>query len=264
MPLAEKPGMKNKFHILLVLFPPPSSLWAQACGLTVATGSAVTLSNTAVTYCSVVISAGATLVIGGAVTLDVTGNADIEGTVYGIGLGYGSLFTLFFGPGAGGFSTGGGGGGGHGGAGGAGGNDGVVSGGSGGPANDNPTDPVLMGSAGGSVNVGGLPPPFPLTGGAAFLLSALSGTVSINGTIDMSGSSSLGGVGFVGVGGGAGGTIAVTAQNILFNGNLNAIGGDGTYVGRGGGGGIIWLCPSLSPVTDLGPTRSPGAMAGPR
>ena len=66
---------------------------AQACALNVASG-AVTLTNTNVTYCSMSVAVGATLYIQGAVTINVTGNVDIEGTVYGLGAGYGSIYVV--------------------------------------------------------------------------------------------------------------------------------------------------------------------------
>jgi|GEM_PF-5959901 len=262
--------MKAKYQILLLLFlfPAPSGLWAQVCALNVASGS-VTLSNTSVTYCSVVVSAGATLVIQAAVTINVTGNVDIEGTVYGISNGYGSAYTTSLGPGGGSNSPGGGGGGGgHGGAGGAGGSGSAGAGGSGGPANDNPADPVLMGSGGGGVSFFGPPVSgvsFPSTGGAAFILAAPSGTVTLNGTIDMSGESvfpSLPPFGVFGDGGGAGGTISINAQTILFNGALNAIGGSSGNGGGGGGGGIILLCPTINPISGTGTYSVAGGAGG--
>lgn len=253
------------FNFLLILFSYKSTAsvsWAQACALNVPSGT-VSLSNTNVTFCSLSVSAGATLLIQGAVTINVTGNVDIEGVVYGSGCGYGSPYAFNFGPGGGGIAIGGGGGGGgHGGSGGVGGN-GIsgTGGGTGGAANDNPLNPVLMGSAGGPVNLG-LFSAFPYVGGAAFILNAPSGTVSLNGIIDMSGK------GLVvlgvsnGVGGGAGGTISISAQNILFNGSLNANGGNAANGGGGGGGGIILLCPTLNSVSGTGTYSVTGGMGG--
>jgi hypothetical protein len=251
--------MKAKSFILLalLLFPGPSVLWAQGgCALNVVPGRTFVLSNTSVFYCSMSVAAGATLVIGGSVTINVTGNVDIEGTVEGIGQGCGSSYSPAPGPGAGATGSGnaGCGGGGHGGAGGS---DGTGSF-AGGSANDSPANPVLMGSAGGGP--GG-------NGGAAFLLSAPSGTVTLNGLIDMSGMSAA----FANVppGGGAGGTIAITAQSIVFNGTLNAIGGNGGNGGMGlgcggggGGGGLILLCPSLNPVSGTGTYSVDGGKGG--
>lgn len=245
--------MKAKYQILLLLFlfPAPSSLWAQACALDVASGS-VTLTNTNVTYCSVSIASGATLFIEGAVTINVTGNVDIEGVVFGDGYGYGSTYALSGGPGAGGVGSSSGGGGGHGGSGGSGGVDLTHTGaGPGGPANDNPLNPVLMGSAGGD---GG-------AGGAAFILNVPTGSVTINGTIDMNGTGTFGGDG----GGGAGGTVNITAQSIGFNGFINANGAPGGLGGNGGGGGgggLILLCPTLSPLTGSGSQSVRGGMGG--
>jgi hypothetical protein len=240
----------------------PLRLGAQPCALDVSAGSSVTLSNTSVTYCSVVVSAGATLFINGAVTINVTGNVDIEGMVDGIGFGY--WYTSIYvsqGPGAGGEGNVGAGGGGHGGAGGNGSENSSPSMGLGGPANDNPNNPLLMGSAGGSVvpAPGAYSPAFP--GGAAFLLSAPSGTVTLNGVIDMSGRG-FSGVFSLGSGGGAGGTISISAQAILFNGVLNANGGAGGANSGGGGGGLIFLCPSLTPVSGAGIPSVAGGAGG--
>ncbi|MGA9041645.1 MAG: hypothetical protein WB421_14025, partial [Terriglobales bacterium] len=246
--------MKTRQLLLMILFLyfSHSSLWAQACALNVASG-AVTLTNTNVTYCSMSVAVGATLYIQGAVTINVTGNVDIEGTVYGLGAGYGSIYVVARGPGAGspGTGGGGGGGGGHGGFGGGGGS-GLThtGGGGGGSVNDNPSDPLLMGSAG----TGG-------SGGAAFILSAPSGTITLNGTLDMSGTSAILGSD----GGGAGGTLSISAQNIVFNGNLNAIGGGGGFGGDGGGGGgggLILLCSTLNPVSGTGTYSVAGGSGG--
>jgi hypothetical protein len=230
------------------------------------TSGAVTLSNTNVTYCSLSVSAGATLFIGGAVTINVTGNVDIEGTVNGIGEGYGSAYATSLGPGEGGFgNNSGGGGGSHGGSGGTGGNgtSGPTAGGAGGPTYDNPADPVLMGSAGGPVSWG-LFLAFPFRGGAAFILNAPSGTVTLNGLMDMSGQSApLSGLGIdTNCGAGAGGTLSITAQTILFNGILNAIGGTGGQGGGGGGGGMILLCPTLQPLSGTGTYSVAGGEGG--
>lgn len=131
---------------------PFSSALGQAlpCPYNITTGS-VTLASGAYTGCSLTVSAGATLVINGAVTLNLTGNVDIEGEVYGLGLGYGSAGSPTSGPGAGvnGVEQSGnylgGSGAGHGGTGG-GGNYWPT----GGTVYDSSTNPVLMGSAGGS------------------------------------------------------------------------------------------------------------------
>lgn len=243
---------------MLVLVQPRQSL--AACDLTLAYGASTTLSNGTYTYCSMTVSAGATLYIGGAVTVNMTGDVDIEGVVSGVGLGYGSSFNTSPGPGAGGAGTtvDGGAGGGHGGDGGS----GMISCWSGtmyspagcstmtgpalgGLAYDSLYDPSWMGSAGGPSGGSTFVPGG--AGGAAFTLSAPANNVTINGTIDMSGASPT----VTGVqpeaGGGAGGTVYIDAQNILGMGIIKALGGIGGAAwsggaGAGGGGGRLRLC----------------------
>jgi hypothetical protein len=70
--------------LVLTLFPARSL--AQACALNIPSGS-FTLSNGSFSYCSLSVSAGATLFIGGSVTVQVTGNVDIQGSVEGVGQG---------------------------------------------------------------------------------------------------------------------------------------------------------------------------------
>ena len=217
---------------------------ALPCDLVVPSG-AMTLSSGAFSFCSLTVSNGATLVIGGAVTLNVSGNVDIEGVINGKGLGYSSAFEANAGvrPGTNGNTTsGGGGGGGHGGAGGNGGDAAA-----GGDSNDSIMGPAWMGSAGGGgtyVEVGetGIPGG---AGGAALVLNAPNGNVTVNGTIDMGGDTFAANPGS---GGGAGGTFALWAKNLYGNGLLEAKGGanapaTGTpYSGGGGGGGRIFFC----------------------
>jgi hypothetical protein len=68
------------------------------CDLIVSSG-VTTLANGTYSFCSVTVAAGATLVIGGAVSLNASGNVDIEGVVDGKGDGYGVGLRLFNGPG---------------------------------------------------------------------------------------------------------------------------------------------------------------------
>lgn len=189
------------------------------CPYNITTGS-VTLTTGSYTGCSLTVSAGATLVIDGSVTLNLTGNVDIEGTLEGAGNGYGSIYAPSPGPGAGGNGSVtfyyflrylGGGGAGHGGAGG--GSPPLYSGG---VTYDSPTNPVFMGSEGGTAAAASGPGQLGGAGGAALLLSAPSGYVTLNGTIDLSG-----GVGMAttvynagGGGGGAGGTLSIDALGI--------------------------------------------------
>ncbi len=241
----------------------PLDLHAQACALNVSPGAPASLVSTAVTYCSLTVSAGATLFIGGAVTLTVTGNTDIEGMVEGNSNGYGALLlSLGTPPGAGSGDMGGSGGGGHGGAGGS---DSSFTGGS---TYDNPLAPVLPGSPGGSFcwpsTIILTTCAFPCPGGGAFILNAPSGSVLINGTIDMGAGYGGNWEGFAdtGGGGGAGGTISISAHSITFNGFLNAAGGAGSSDSGGGGGGLILLCSTLAPLTGTGTYSVAGGAGG--
>lgn len=257
--------------LFLIIFL-PSVLAAQPCALNVPSGTA-TLSNGAYSYCSVNISAGATLFIGGAVTLNVTGDTDIYGAINGVGLGYGSSYAPSLGPGtgadadlavtvgAGGYFYGGGGGG-HGGTGGA---WPTVPGGA---TYDSPNNPLTMGSAGGMggpAGLGGSPGP----GGAALLLNDPTGNVNIFGLIDMSGflggfPSSMGTTVGGGGGGGAGGTISILAQGIYGTGNLVAAGGPGgggTYGGGGGGEDVSRCAHQTESIISMEPRTAREAMA---
>jgi hypothetical protein len=220
----------------------PLVLQAQTCALNILPGASVTLSNGTFSYCSVDISAGATLVIGGAVTLNVTGNVNIfglvEGAPLGQALGYGSVYAPSPGPGAGGNESGGG----HGGTGG---------GANGGVTYDLPLDPVDLGSMGGGTTI---TPQSGGAGGALFHLSAPSGNVTFYGAINMAGGVPLG----YGCGGGAGGTISIDAQVFYGTGQLLAGGGTGGFAGGmfsaggGGGGGRIRLCDTVGVVGYFG------------
>jgi hypothetical protein len=234
-----------------------SVVFAQPCALNVTSG-ATTLSGSSYSYCSISVAAGATLVINEAVTLNVTGNVDIEGTINGIGLGFYGLYFFPQGQGPGTGAAGsttilsfypiyyGGSGGSHGGAGGA------VAGATPAPTYDTASNPVSMGSGGGDgaatfgIPLGG-------AGGAALLLNAPSGNVTLNGIVDVSGSAGapVNGPRTSGAGGGAGGTFSVDALGIFGTGSLTTNGGaggqgngNGGSGGGGGGGGRIRLCAS--------------------
>lgn len=252
---------RHLFTTILLFLAFPLFLQAQPCALNIPAGSSVTLSNGTFSYCSVDISAGATLVIGGAVSLNVSGNVNIDGTVTGSGNGYGSVFAPVPGPGAGMdgpvttiFSltvTMAGSGGGHGGMGGG---TATVPGGS---PYDSATNPVSMGSRGGAADTPGG------NGGAALVLNAPSGNVTINGSIDMNGS----GFGGMGSGGGAGGTISIDAVGIYGSGFITAMGGWGGAAGSltaggGGGGGRIRLCATNGYEGFLGPVNVMGGPGG--
>jgi len=214
------------------------------CALVIPSGASVTLSNNTYSFCSVNVQSGGTLIIGGAVTLNLTGFLNVDGTINGAGNGYGSSFAPGSGPGAGGNSitTGGACGGGHGGSGGFG--NGMFHG-IAGATYDSPTQPVSMGSQGGTgfgpSNTGGY-------GGAALVVDVPAGNVTINGNIIMNGgsASSIGNGG-----GGSGGTISIDAVGIYGTGYLMAEGGMGgansagvTNFGGGGGGGLVRVCAS--------------------
>lgn len=245
------------FLLAALLSGTPIALSAQTCALNVLSGS-MTLSNGTFSYCSVSVAAGATLVIGGAVTIDCSGDVDIEGAVDGVGNGYGSVYASGGGPGKGGdgavsvigYSSGititiyhGGGGGGHGGMGGGWGFGGNY-GSNGGVTYDSPTQPDLMGSSGGYAATTA-----PGAGGAALVLSVPSGYVTLNGTVDMSGGVGVPAAGQSGSGGGSGGTLSVDAFGINGSGLVRAMGGLGGMgtlgiAGCCGGGGRVRLCAS--------------------
>jgi len=164
--------------------------------------------------------------------LTVTGNmtVDLGGMVTVSGLGYGSAS----GPGAGGVSAGstaGGGGGGHGGAGGSG------NGGAGGAGYDSLTQPTQWGSAGGSSG-----PSNPTSGGAGggAMQLTVGGVLQVNGMIAANGApgqvQSNGGAADPG-GGGAGGSLWISAQTLNGSGNITANGGNGANGAAGGGAG---------------------------
>ncbi len=133
------------------------------------------------------------------------------------------------GPGAGSPSLFGSGGGGYGGMGGAG-----ASGARGGQAYGSATEPADFGSRGGVVplNLAGF-----CQGGGALRLG-VTGTLQVDGRLSANGNDAL----IEAAGGGAGGSIWVTAHTLLGAGSISAKGGDGDpSEGGGGGGGRIAL-----------------------
>ena len=205
-----------------------------------------TLNSGGYAYTTVDFSAGQTLFINGAVTMDISNYFDLPSGAAIVGNGEG--YPAKMGPG----TSADYGGGGHGGAGGNSGN-GLSDGG---PENDAVTNPSLMGSGGGGAGAG--------SGGGFLKVNVLSGPASLNGFISMNGNAGAKGAnetgspGGPGSGGGAGGAVYVQAVTIVFNGTLEANGGNGggggssatggSYSnstggngGGGGGGGIIWL-----------------------
>jgi hypothetical protein len=195
----------------------------------------VTLTSGEYTYGNIVVSSGGILYINGAVTIEFGNSFTVAagGSVNGVGLGYGP--GLGIGGGGAGTGTGGG----HGGSGGDADSTALA-----GNQNDDSAGPTLMGSGGGSgtcdSNAGG-------SGGA--LLSVVwgnsgTGSVTINGLIDMDGASvttTCDGAD-KGSGGGAGGGVYIAAPYFSGSGTISANGGSGENGsgGGGGGGGIIY------------------------
>ena len=198
--------------------------------------------------------------------LSVAGNFDLQAgaSIAVSGLGYAGgagLQVPGSGPGGGGSSVNGdGAGGGHGGAGGQG------SGGAlGGLSYDSATNPTDLGSGGGGTygTPGG-------SGGGAVLI-VVGGAFSLNGTINAGGGNgALNGSGYYSSGGGAGGTVNVTAATFGGSGRVLADGGAGfsgvNTRGGGGGGGIVALsgCRNDLVSSDVksGASGGPGAAAG--
>lgn len=93
------------------------------------------------------------------------------------------------------------------------------------------TNPVDLGSGGGNAT-GYLPQPNGGSGGGAIRLN-VTGTITINGVLSANG---LAGGEYY-AGGGSGGSIYATANEIAGSGLISARGGDGHNLGAGGGGG---------------------------
>jgi len=175
------------------------------------------------------------LSVGGDFDLQAGATIAVDGRGYPGGIGATGSGT---GGGIGGVNTPGGGGG-HGGYGGHG------SVGAGGAAYDSFSNPVDHGSGGGANNylgfnyVGG-------NGGGTVILS-VSGAMTLNGLISANGNSAtaIGDI-YAGEGGGAGGSVNVSANTISGSGTVRANGGNGfrggsSFYGGGGSGGIISL-----------------------
>src|SRR5580658_6108990 len=184
--------------------------------LDISGGSATVLSSNNYNFGNVNIAAGANVTISGGVTLTLTGNFTLAAgaTVNGIGGGYAAH------SGVGAPTVSGGGGGAHGGAGGP-----DCFNNAGGTVNDSATAPALMGSGGGNYSCDGS------AGGALFVVSAPSGTVSIAGSILMDAAILAPcTAGNDAGGGGAGGAIYIFANTIQGNGVLSAQGAAGGSV----------------------------------
>ncbi len=208
------------------------------CALVVMAGNPVALANNTYDLCSLDVQAGATLFIGGAVTLNITGDANVDGVILGTGYGYGSAYALN-GPGRGGGLGTSGGGGGHGGMGGRGGE--LLSPSKGGKTYDSATNPTQMGSEGGlnSYQSG--------AGGAALIVHMPAGSMTINGSILMNGDQDRLALSNGRGGGGAGGTVSIDADGLYGSGRISENGGAPCFAsslcGSGpGGGGRIRIC----------------------
>jgi hypothetical protein len=181
-------------------------------------GSLLVESNASITHLSAA----------GNVNLSVLGNATVQSnaSIFADGRGYTGANR---GPGAGQTGTNDGSGAGYGGLGGA-----SASGAPGGVTYGSSQQPANWGSA------GGLPygyDPNLSQGGGAILLG-VTGTLTVNGKVTANGMPAL----FEGAGGGAGGSIWLTAATLAGNGVIAANGGAGEpTTGGGGGGGRIAL-----------------------
>lgn len=194
------------------------------------------------TFGSVVVPVGITLTTQGLVNIDAN-VFDIQGTVSGVGEGSAAGLTSSAGSGSGGGGTStnsGAGGGSYGGVGGTGGFDAGDTPGTGGPTYGSATDQTIeLGSGGGSTDStpGG-------AGGGALIVRA--GSISVSGTINMSGADGAAPGNARGGGGGSGGGILLIGGTVSLSGMLLANGGVGSAgtstandSGGGGGGGRV-------------------------
>ena len=176
---------------------------------------------------NLVIDSGASLVGHGstAPTTSISVERDVLVDTNGAIINDAAGYNPSFGPGAGGIDYyGNGGGGGYGGMGGA-----SITGAFGGATYGSSNQPVDLGGAGGVyASLAGYS-----RGGGALRL-ALGGTLTVNGVISADGADGI----FDGSGGGAGGSIWITASKFAGNGWLTVNGGMGEgFEGGGGGGG---------------------------
>ena len=189
--------------------------------------------------------------------LNVTGDFDLQAgasiAVNATGYAGGAATKNGSGPGGGGYGVNGdGGGAGHGGLGGRGYT------GAAGPANDDTVSPVDLGSRGGG-NAGGKGG----AGGGAALIT-VGGVFTVNGTINASGAGGTYGTdGAYAAGGGAGGTVNITATSFRGSGSIQANGGNGgTGNGGGGGGGRIAIVVSGTDSSNLNLQANGGNSGG--
>ena len=245
----------------------------QSCGLDI--NDTYSLNAGTYSFCGVTIESAGTLILNGAVTLNVTaGNMLVNGTITGSGANCSLVINDTFssgsfnlsgtgliglnahgaapvsssaaagsGPGAGlgglsGFASFGGGGAGHGGAGGSGGATFVQN--NGGPAYDAPGAPASYGSSGGSSGGAGVAAKgYGGYGGGYFKAAFPNGAFNVDGQLIVDGQSGLSGLSGVvgGGGGGSGGAIYVQANQITGSGLISAMGGNGGGGGPSGGDG---------------------------
>jgi hypothetical protein len=197
----------------------------EAFGLTVSGSAVVHPSGAPLLFSSLLLDSGGTLThLATQTNLEITvfGNAVVQtnGVIFVDAKGYNGADG---GPGAGLVTNFSGSGAGYGGAGGA-----SATGAPGGPTYGSPTQPVDRGSR------GGLSPAYPdfCQGGGAILLR-VSSNLTVNGSISANGKAAL----VDGAGGGAGGSVWLTARQFDGFGLITANGGQGEDSGGGGGGG---------------------------
>lgn len=201
------------------------------------------------------VSVADTSAIRGNAAIAVLGTLTIgaQATLSSVGRGY--PIGADDGPGVGGHSPWRGGGGGHGGFGGQGSSEAGPA--PGGVAYGDPLRPVAMGSRGG---IGSYGPGGP--GGGAVRLQ-VGGTLALDGLITADG----GGVGDTRSGGGAGGSIWISAKAVSGGGAITANGGNGNYVYGGGGSGgrvAVWAgsVALAGPITATGGNGAQRGAAG--
>lgn len=239
-------GKTIRGHIALFIISLLNAATLRSADLTVSGN--LSLGPGSYVYDRLVIPSGASLVVHGAIHLQVQ---DLElragGSISGFGLGSPEGCGANGAPNSLGAGLSYDGGGGHGGVGGS---RAVPS--CAGAAYDSVSAPAMVGSGGGHGygSSGG-------AGGAALIIDA-AGSVRLDGNVDMGGSAAQDLVGIMPFsgGGGAGGTLSVYAAQIWGQGSLGAPGGKGgdasptgpvaylstTWAGGGGGGGRIELC----------------------
>ncbi|HTK04300.1 MAG TPA: fibronectin type III domain-containing protein [Candidatus Eisenbacteria bacterium] len=194
--------------------------------LTVGTGSTFTISGTATFTCTTItVQSGGTFTHAQNTTSRAN-VADVSATTFDLQSGgtvnvQGKGFQQGSGPGAGTTTASAASGGGYGGNGG---NETFGSGAAGGATYGSVTNPTDIGSGGGNAGSSG-------NGGGALKL-VVSGTLTINGTINANGNNSSTG----NSAGGSGGSVWIDAGTLAGTGTITSTGGNGTSAGAGGSG----------------------------